>query len=277
MRLALSFLLLVVMFGCGRTPMGIGNTSDAPRGGTAGSWTGANGTASDGTQGGGSGGASTGGTVVVGKGALVVDKSSIDLGTLLQRVTAVATITLTNVGNAATGTLVVTASAGMTAVGCSDSLSAGASCTITIAVAPTSEGDFSGTVSLGAEPGAVPPLLVSVVAKVLDSAEVFLVSPASIDLGDVTVGVSAPKLIITVTTAIPLIDMGWRADGPDVTIDKAASTCTSVLAAGASCVLVIDFLATTSGAKDDSVTVAAGGQWSPTFRIPITANAQKPA
>jgi hypothetical protein len=52
------------------------------------------------------------------------------------------------------------------------------------------------------------------------------------------------------------------------------STCTTVLAAGASCTVAVDFVAQTAGVKSDSIVISGGGM---TKIVPITAVAQSPA
>ena len=214
--------------------------------------------------------AGTGGTAGA---SLNLDKSTVNLGPLDLKQTGVGTVTVTNIGKAASGTLTVTG-VGVTATGCTGTIAAGANCTLTITATPTAAGPFTGSVTIAANPGASPtPLTVSVIAQV-SNAGVFTVSPASIDLGNVAVGVAAPKQTITVTAAVAITDLLVIPSGADVTIDKTASTCVAALAANTPCLVVVNFLATTAGNKSDSIGISGGGL---VKNVPVTAVAQKPA
>ena len=261
--------------GIGGNPnTGIGGSGGNPSSGSGGLASGASAGVSSVV---GTGGISAGGSGGYSDGALTLDKSIVNLGTLDLGGTGVATVTLTNTNRASTGVLVVTPSAGVIATGCSGSLPGGASCTITITVTPTLAGTFTGTVSITANPGTVTPLLVSVIATVPGPGDRFSVSPPLIDLGDIMVGVAAQKQTITIATSARISDLTISASGADVSIDKPASTCTTTLAAGASCVVVVNFLATTAGSKSDAIVISAGGAGGMTVSVPITAIAQRPA
>jgi hypothetical protein len=207
--------------------------------------------------------------------SLELDRSAVDLGAPDVNGTGVAAVIVTNTGNATSGPMTITASAGVATKGCSGALLlAGASCTITITATPTAAGLFTGTVWIAADPGAVPPLQVSVSAIVYTDS--FSVSPGAIDLGNVTVGVLT-KQTITVTARMPISDLTVASSGPDVSIDKAASTCTTVLLADASCTVVVSFLASAAGSRTDAIVLSGGGAAGKTVTVAITAVAQKPA
>jgi hypothetical protein len=65
-------------------------------------------------------------------------------------------------------------------------------------------------------------------------------------------------------------DLVVTASGPDLTLDP-SGTCTSVLAAGASCTVVAVFSDEISGTRYDSVVIAAGGSAGKTVTVPIAA------
>jgi hypothetical protein len=222
----------------------------------------------------------TGGSPLVGTGGssgavLTLDKSTINLGTLDVGGIGIAVVTVTNIGRAASGPITVTASSGLTATGCAGILAAGASCTLTIAATATAAGALVGAVAIAASPGTVSPLTVSVLGTV-SSAELFRVSPPTIDLGNVAVG-ALVKQTIAVTAKAAIADLVVTTSGADVTIDKVASTCANVLAAGASCMLVVNFVAATAGVKSDSIIVSGGGAAGKVVAVPVTAVAQIPA
>jgi hypothetical protein len=85
------------------------------------------------------------------------------------------------------------------------------------------------------------------------------VSPASIDVGSIPPGVASPKQTITVTALSDIPDLKVILSSGDLTLD-ATSTCASTLVAGARCVVVFTFLSSTTGTKNDSVTIVAGDQ-----------------
>jgi hypothetical protein len=93
------------------------------------------------------------------------------------------------------------------------------------------------------------------------------VSPASIDLGSIQPGTQSPSQTVTVTTVSDISDLTVRLLGNELTL-AGGSTCTRSLAAGTSCVEVITFLSTTTGAKSASVVIVAGGQ---STVVPVTA------
>ena len=223
----------------------------------------------------GSGGTTGDGPVVVHEAALNLDRSTVNVGTLDIGATGVATVTVTNVGTVTSGDLMVVASAGVTTSGCSGSLGGGASCTLTITATQTAPGTFSGTVSIAAYPGAITPLLVSVIAAE-NRVYPFRISPPAIDLGDIAVGEILPKQTVTVTAGMDLSDLTVSSSGPDVSIDKAATTCTSTLAPETSCVVVVDFLAADCGSKSDAIVIGAGGPAGKIVTVPITAQAPPP-
>ena len=109
-------------------------------------------------------------------------------------------------------------------------------------------------------------MLILVTGIVVQSGQ-FLVAPATIDLGTIVVGALAPQQTITIATQSALADLTVLSSGPDVKVD-ATSTCTSTLAAGVTCVVVVSFSASTAGSKSDSIVISAGGR---TVAIPITA------
>ena len=202
---------------------------------------------------------------------LSIDRSIVNLGALDVGVSGIATVTLTNTGNAASGAVTITASAGVTATGCDSPLVAGASCPISITATPTSMSAFSGTVSISANPGAVTPLQVTVIAMSIGD-PLLSVSPAIVDLGPIPVGFAVPPTKITLDTGTGLTDLTLAASGPDVSIDQVNTTCTTVLAPGASCVVIVNFLATAVGNKSDGVVIASGGPAGKVVTVSITAN-----
>jgi hypothetical protein len=200
----------------------------------------------------------------------------VNLGTIDPTIGGAAMARITNQGNAGSGALVITASAGLSVTGCPVALAAGESCVATITALPTAVGTFAGSVSITANPGAVTPLLISVVATV-GTGGLFGVSPASIDLGNLQVGAVAQPTKITITALTSISDLLVSTTGSEWSIDKVASTCTPALAAGTSCILVVNFYAVVAGSKSGSILISGGGPRGQTVSVPVTANAQNAA
>jgi hypothetical protein len=209
--------------------------------------------------------------------ALTIDRSTVNLGALTVGATAVGTVNVTNVGQVPSGAITLTASTGVSATGCSGTLAPGYTCVITITLTPAVAAPIDGTVTIAANPGTgTAPLQVTVIGSVPCEGR-DLATPASIELGNVIVGVPAPGQTITITSRCPISDLTVTASGWEVSIDKAASTCPTALAAGASCIVGVSFLATTPGVKSDAVVISAGGAGGMTVSVPITALALMPA
>ena len=198
--------------------------------------------------------------------ALVVSQGDVNLGIIEVGKSVSGTLYVTNVGNTASGALTVLPGVGVSVIGCSNALQPGATCTIAFTVTPTLVGTFASSISVAANPGAMPPLAIKVTGIVVQPGQ-FSVTPAAIDLGALPVGVPATPQTITVTTQGALTDLSVLTSGPEVKID-ATSTCASTLAAGVTCSVVVDFVAASAGSKSDSVVISAGGK---TVAVPITA------
>jgi hypothetical protein len=257
MRRMLVSLALLAVLGC-RGAMKTGGTDGAAGSGDT--------ALADGGTGGSSGG--TGAT-------LSADRSVVNLGTLDVGQTGMATVKVTNTGTAPSGTMSLGATPGLTATGCDGVLAPGASCTIVITATPTAVGAFSGTVSLSANPGAITPLQISVTT--MTGGGVFFVTPPTFDLGTVLVGAAVPPQPITIHTSVTISDLAFAASGPDVSIDWVASTCTAVLAADASCTVVVNFVAAAAGVRSDSIVISAGGANGKVVTVLVTAIVQSPA
>ena len=207
--------------------------------------------------------------------ALNVTPSAVNFGSVDLGKSGTGTVVVTNTGKAVSGPLSVVPGAGVTATGCAAALGAGLSCTMVITATPTVLGGFSSTVSVSANPGALTPLVISVTGSAVAVGQ-FSVNPTLIELGNIAVGSAAPKQTITVTASTNLTDLSVQKNGSDVTIDT-TSTCSAVLASGASCNVVVNFLAATKGPKSDSILISAGGVNGKSVPVSITANAQNPA
>src|SRR5512140_1718207 len=73
-------------------------------------------------------------------GAIILDKSTVNLGTHDANMSGIGRVTLTNTGCLPTGEIHLTASPGIIATGCAGPLAAHDSCVITISATPTTAG-----------------------------------------------------------------------------------------------------------------------------------------
>jgi hypothetical protein len=253
-------------------------------GGTRSGGSGAGGAATGGAGGGrvggaGAGGSAAGGATGTGGALLSLDGSSMDFGSLTLGTTSTRTFILSNRGGATSGppssnAEFLTAPTGtLTATGCSAALPPGASCTLTVNATPTQLGLFRAFVRITATPGA--PSSSSLSIYVVGWGIGFEVSsPSPIDLGNVAPGVSI-KRAITVTALIALSDLKVTTGGEDLSIEASTSTCSPVLAKGASCVVNVVFLASTIGWKRDNLGIRAGGDMGQFVGVEMTANVSK--
>jgi hypothetical protein len=255
---------------------GVGGT------GTGGARTGGAGTGGTGTGGARTGGTGTGGKASGGTGGTVagasleLDRSRMDFGSIALGTASVATFTLTNRGTSTSGVpFVIPEGGNITVTGCSAGLPPGASCLLTISVTPPELGLFDGFVRITADPGtkgtSSPYLSIYVVGWAIGFE---VSSPSAVDLGNLAPGVPV-KHIITITALITLSDLELWTGGEDVSIDSSASTCTATLAVGASCVVTVNFNASTVGWKRDMVGIRAGGDYGQIANVELTANVTK--
>jgi hypothetical protein len=205
-----------------------------------------------------------------------------DFGPVILGATSTATFGLANRGTATSGVPRFTVSTGQYPIGtrdpvafsgCSAALPPGGSCVLTVSVTPPALGFFQADIAVDAEPGTQDPNGRPGI-YITGQAIGFEVSgPSSIDLGDVAPEVPVERRF-TVTALVDLSDLGVGTLGDDVAIDRAASTCTPTLAAGASCEVTAVFVTHTIGWKRDLIIFGAGvvGRAGQATRIEITAN-----
>ncbi len=212
---------------------------------------------------------------------LDVDPAFMDFGTVILGSRAISTFTLTNLGSEVSGAPSLTTDYGghtvptpdpVALAGCTEPLPAGDSCEFTITVTPPELGLFQTFVRITAEPGTERFGASRLSLHVVGRASGFEVSPpAHLDLGDVAPNVAVPHTFtITATTAISDLEL-WTV-GDELSIDESVTTCTSSLAAGASCTVGVQFMASTLGWKEGMIGVRAGGSSGEMSAVTFTAN-----
>ncbi|MBN2192615.1 MAG: choice-of-anchor D domain-containing protein [Polyangiaceae bacterium] len=248
-----------------------GSSAGAVVGGKGGDEPGTGGVETGGTGAQGGVGGSGGSTPV--DASLELDRSRMDFGTIVLGATATDTFTVTNRGASTSGIPRISLSSSgladsLTTTGCDAALAPGESCSLTISVTPAELGLFDTFVTLTAEPGTDPFLSVYVVGR----ASGFEVLPPSlVEWGDVPPAVPI-RHTATVTATIPLTDLHLWTVGDEFSIDASATTCTDTLAAGASCVVVVEFLAPDLGWRSGMLGIRAGGSSGQIATVQFEAN-----
>jgi hypothetical protein len=190
-----------------------------------------------------------------------VNVGSVDVG----KTSSAVAVIVSNIGNAS-GTLTVTPSGvGIAATGCTGALAAGANCTLSITATPAAAGDIIGSVTVAATGANA--VTIAVTGKATPPGN-FTLDKSVIDLGNVAVGQTVPA-VVTVTAVSALTGLSTGVQGADLKVDP-TSTCTTSLAAGATCTVVVNFTSSTPGAASgDYVVVSQGGV---TKQVSVTAN-----
>jgi FG-GAP-like repeat/Abnormal spindle-like microcephaly-assoc'd, ASPM-SPD-2-Hydin/Divergent InlB B-repeat domain len=192
--------------------------------------------------------------------------TSLNFGTVAIAVSSAAkTVTLTNVaatsltimGIAITGTNAGDFSQTHT---CLNSLAAGASCTISIKFKPTASGTRGAALSV-TDNAAGSPQTVSL-SGIGTTAKL---SPNSLNFGSVTVGTTTAAKTVTLTNAgtTTLTITGIAITGTNVSDFSQTHTCTSSLAAGASCTISVKFKPTAKGARSAALSVSDNAAGTP--------------
>lgn len=170
------------------------------------------------------------------------------------------TVTITNTGGqAASGVAVGSGSARFGATNaCGTTITAGASCTVSVAYSPTAAASDSANLTITYAGGT--PVAVAMTGTGTAAATANLsASPASLAFGSVTVGTTAAGKTVTVSNG-----GGAQATGVSVTSGSAkfplsGNTCGATIDAGASCTFTVAYAPGTAGADSASVTIAYAG------------------
>jgi hypothetical protein len=182
--------------------------------------------------------------------------------------TAVLTVTVKNTGNApltgGTNSWVgltpteVNAPFSLTAGGtCTATLAVAATCTFPVTFAPTTTGASSKTLSQTYTGATVTPASLNITGTgVYD----LTVSPTSLAFGSVTDGITSTKTLTLTAgaTAVTGITVGAFPAGYSRPAGAAGGTCTTALAANSTCTIIVQFAPTTVGAYNGTVAITSG-------------------
>ncbi len=150
---------------------------------------------------------------------------------------------------------------------CGATLAAGATCTVSVVFAPLTSGALIGTLTVTDSSTANPTLVATLTGTGLPTTA--SLAPVSLSFGNVIIGVTSAtqNVIWTNTSAIPLTISRVSVSG-DYTV--AATTCTGVIAANASCTVSVAFVPTALYTRTGIVTVASTSSANSTLSAALT-------
>jgi hypothetical protein len=186
---------------------------------------------------------------------------------LVHTSSAVQTVTLTNSG-AITLTITSIAASGdfIQKNNCGSSLAAGASCKINTKFKPTAKGIRTGALTISDNAIGSPQTV-----KLAGIGTVVQLSPASVNFGNVPVGMMSQPQTITLTNidTATLNLFGIGISGANYGDFAETTTCGSSLPSGASCAINVTFTPTAKGSRNADIDVNDNGGGNPQ-RLPLT-------
>jgi 6-phosphogluconolactonase (cycloisomerase 2 family) len=146
---------------------------------------------------------------------------------------------------------------------CTGTLTAGASCTISVTSSPTTLGTIDGAITLtdNATPGTQ---VVDLTGKGIAP---LTLAPATLTFTSTAIGKTSAAQTVTLTNSTVALTMGTVTASGDFGIS--ANTCTGTIAASKTCAISVTFTPSVSGAITGALTVADGAFGSPQI-IPLT-------
>jgi hypothetical protein len=199
---------------------------------------------------------------------LTVSPPSVSLGTVEPGIRGSVFLTVTNIGTAPSGAIVVSLGPSLSVSRTSlPPLAPQGHLDLEIAVLSTSEGALASWVSVAADPGAIPPLQTPVTGT-FTASNVFVVSPLRIDLGTVSVGTK----VVETTGVIAhraLNDLTIVATGA-VSVDP-STDCTASLPMNHGCQIYVRIATDSPGLATGTVVVSAGGANPKVVTVPVSA------
>jgi subtilase family serine protease len=204
-------------------------------------------------------------TVTVSPSSLTFASTTVGVTTAAQVVTvkntSASAVTLGTIGFTGTGATSYVKSA----TTCGTSLAAGASCTISVEFKPTAAGSLPASLSI-ADNATGTPQLVSLTGTGVAAALTVTVSPGTLTFASTTVGSTTAAQVVTVkntsVSAVTLGTIGFTGTGATSYV-KSATTCTTSLAAAASCTISVEFKPTVAGSLPASLSIADNATGTP--------------
>ncbi len=197
---------------------------------------------------------------------LSFNPATLNLGTVDVAHTSSKTVTVTN-NETTTISLSPSASANYSVTGgtCGSSLGAGASCTITVTFAPTSNGTIDGALAI-ATGGAFSPQLVALSGKGKSGPTVPLTfNPTTLKFSSTGIGATSAAKTITVTngSASSVTINALSGSANYAVTGSGSSPCGGALAASAKCTLSVTFTPSDTGSNKGAIAISTSGAGSP--------------
>jgi hypothetical protein len=179
------------------------------------------------------------------------------------------TLTLSNSGAAVTLTKIyltsTTTAFSITGGTCptgGGALASGASCTITVTFNPQTVGGFKSTLVVASNDPASPLL-----AQVTGTGTEVKLSASSIAFGTVTLGKTSTVNLTITNVGTASFTLAEAISGAGFSISSTGKTCTTSLAAGASCVLPVEYDPTAVGTNSGTLTLTTSGGSNPVIPL----------
>jgi hypothetical protein len=175
------------------------------------------------------------------------------------------TVTLTNNGGSAASSLTLTATLPFSLVldTCGTSLASGASCSTGVIFSPSLNGPYTGTLTI-----ASPSLTATTVIPLSGTGGTpgsVQALPSLIAFPQTGVGLLSSPVTVTLTNPDSVNSLDSFSLGVTAGFRLVSTTCTSTLAAGASCTALVEFAPTSPGAQSGSLTVSSSALTSGAF------------
>ncbi|WP_428384564.1 choice-of-anchor D domain-containing protein [Nevskia ramosa] len=189
-------------------------------------------------------------------GVLQLSTASLSFGgQMVNTISAVQVVTLTNIGGSTISklNLGVSGSFARTAQTCTKTLAAGASCTIDMSFAPKKRGALTGAISVSSS---VAPQSVALSGTGTTPPAVLQLSTQSLAFSDQAVSSRSAAQVVTLTNTggSPISNLSLVVSAP---FARTAGTCGKSLAAGASCTISVAFAPRTKGALTGSLSISS--------------------
>jgi hypothetical protein len=185
------------------------------------------------------------------------------------------TVTLTNTGGFAAASLTLTATLPFSLVQntCGSTLAAGASCSTGVIFAPSLNGPYTGTLTI-ASPSLTAKTVIPLsgtggtpgLVQALPSSVNFANQSGSAETG---VGLYSSPVTVTLTNPDSVNSLGSFSLTVTAGFRLVSTTCTTTLAAGASCTAVVEFAPVSAGAQSGSLTVTSSALTTGSF-VPLS-------
>jgi len=178
------------------------------------------------------------------------------------------TVKNTGTGTASFNTIALTGSTDylITATTCASTLAAGATCTVSVDFKPAAAGSATGTISFTDSATGSPQSVALTGTGATAAALTVTVSPTTLTFASTTVGSTTAAQVVTVkntsVSAVTLGTIGFTGTGASSYV-KSATTCTTSLAASASCTISVEFKPTAVGSLPASLSIADNATGTP--------------